>query len=160
MSKPKSVQLPASASIFISSLFPRVDTLPDGTFECDPDPTGEVFVELEELKNTPREVLHLRIQRAEELEHTRRLAQVKAEARSRSKKRASQDAFRSEESGEMTSRAAREARNVKEFCEFLDRDKVPRSSSLRAKGVKTWLEAYAKPNLRNIIRGVKFRALR
>jgi hypothetical protein len=136
--------------------------------DCDPDPMVEVFADLEKEQiertkhwvNTPGDVLERERRRAEELQHTRAKAAIRAEARSRTKRRPSRDASRSQENRELISRAAREAKSsVKMFCTFLDRDHVPLPRSLKAKGVKTWAEASGKTELRSILRGIKYRAL-
>jgi hypothetical protein len=127
----------------------------------DPDPDGvldelqrEQIARARHVVNTPPDVLQRERERAEELEHERAKAEIRAGVPvvpAQKKKPASRSAKRRE----LIAQAAREAgADNKRFCEFLDREGV----SVRPQyGVRNWQAAWEKEELRPAIRRFKSR---
>jgi hypothetical protein len=138
-------------------------TLPNGKLDCDadPDPGGlvgerqqeQIAHTLHEI-NTPGDVLRRERERREELEHALALAKITS-GQSRAKAQAKPNSFasRNPEKRATIARAAQDAgTNNRLFCEFLDRDGIPAPP---AWGVRSWLAAWDKKELRSAIRSFK-----
>jgi hypothetical protein len=103
--------------------------------------------------HTARRAHAQRKQEAEEIERAKVKARMEAECEaevSHSKAKSGElEEYRSK-----MARAVREAKSVKQFCEYLDRDAVP---TPKAWNVKSWFAAHANPDLQSAIRSVKRR---
>jgi hypothetical protein len=152
LSKPKPVALPDPPA-----------ALPDGTFDCDPDPHGEIFAEMQNEHiararhwvNTPADVLERERLRAEELEHERAMARIRTETQPQPKRQAKQNAFasRNPQKRATIARAAQEAgENNKLFCEFMQGAGI---SVPPTWGVRSWLAAWDNKDLHPSIRSFK-----